>query len=330
MQLMKNGVIAPERMIDLDRLDLSRITVTAEGLRLGATATMAEVASHPDVRRGWPAISQALLLSASPQVRNMGTMAGNLLQRTRCGYFRNAGFACNKRAPGSGCPAIQGDNRDLAILGGSEHCIATHPSDMPVALVALDASVEVARDGEARRIKLADLYRLPGATPDVETVLQPGDVITAIIVPASAQARGSHYLKVRDRTSFAFALVSAAVALDVRDGVVREAGVAAGGVGTRPWRLPEVEQALRGRKVDAASLQAAADRAGQDARSRERERVQAGPAAPDRPARAPDGHGVGSGACTSDKESSARTRARRPPAARSMRATSGRTAWRTP
>lgn len=266
MQLMKNDVVAPARMVDLERLDLSRIAVTAEGLRLGATATMADVAAHPEVRRGWPAISQALLLSASPQVRNMGTMAGNLLQRTRCNYFRDTGFACNKRAPGSGCPAIAGDNRDLAIFGGSDRCIATHPSDMPVALMALDASVEVARDGQTRRIRLADLYRLPGETPHVETVLEPGDVITAVLLPASPRARGSHYLKVRDRTSFAFALVSAAVAMEVHDGVIRSAGVAAGGVGTRPWRLPQVEQALHGRKADEASLRAAAELAGEGAR----------------------------------------------------------------
>jgi xanthine dehydrogenase YagS FAD-binding subunit len=266
MQLMKNGVVEPQTMVDLDRLELSRISVSPEGLRLGATATMADVAAHPEVRRSWPAISQALLLSASPQVRNMGTMAGNLLQRTRCGYFRNTGFACNKREPGSGCPAIAGDNRELAILGGSEHCIATHPSDMPVALVALGASVEVSRGGRTHRIRLADLYRLPGDTPHVETSLQPGDVVTAIVVPASAAAKGSHYVKVRDRTSFAFALVSAAVALDVQDGVIREAGVAAGGVGTKPWHLPEVEQALRGKPAREATLHAAAECAGEGAK----------------------------------------------------------------
>ncbi|MCB8877822.1 FAD binding domain-containing protein [Acidisoma silvae] len=247
MQLLKNNVIAPRQLIDLDKLNLSNITNDHGELRLGALATMADVAAHPVIRADWPAISQALLLSASPQVRNMGTMGGNLLQRTRCLYFRDNGFACNKRAPGSGCPAIAGDSRDLAIFGTSSHCIATHPSDLPVALMAFNAEVELqAPGGATRRLPLSKLYRLPGTTPHIETNLQPGELITAVILAAQGVSRRSTYLKVRDRTSFAFALVSAAVALDIEDGTIRDARVALGGVGTMPWRAPLVEIALRG------------------------------------------------------------------------------------
>ena len=223
MQLMKNDVAAPGTLVDLEKLNLRGIETTTQGLRLGALATMSAVAAHPAVRQGWPMISQALLLSASPQVRNMGTMGGNLLQRTRCGYFRDTGFACNKRDPGSGCPAIKGENRMLAVLGVSAHCIATHPSDMPVALMALDASVELrAADGGTRTLPLAQLYRLPGDTPHIETNLRPGELITAIVVPASDAARRSAYVKVRDRESFEFALVSAAV--ETRDSGWRDPG----------------------------------------------------------------------------------------------------------
>lgn len=266
MQLLKNNVAAPRTLVDLEPLDLNGIEATPGSLRLGALATMSAVAAHPAVRERWPMIGQALLLSASPQVRNMGTMGGNLLQRTRCGYFRDTGFACNKREPGSGCPAIKGENRMLAVLGGSAHCIATHPSDMPVALVALDASVELrAPEGATRTLPLAQLYRLPGDTPQIETNLQPGELITAILVPSSEAARRSVYVKVRDRESFEFALVSAAVGLDIKDGVIREARVAMGGVGTMPWRAPQVEAALSGREARAEVLEAAARRASEGA-----------------------------------------------------------------
>ena len=259
MQLMKNDVAAPGTLVDLEKLNLRGIETTTQGLRLGALATMSAVAAHPAVRQGWPMISQALLLSASPQVRNMGTMGGNLLQRTRCGYFRDTGFACNKRDPGSGCPAIKGENRMLAVLGVSAHCIATHPSDMPVALMALDASVELrAADGGTRTLPLAQLYRLPGDTPHIETNLRPGELITAIVVPASDAARRSAYVKVRDRESFEFALVSAAVGLAVQDGVIQDARVGMGGVGTIPWRAPQVEAALRGRRLESNVLESAA------------------------------------------------------------------------
>ncbi len=267
MQLMKDNVEAPTHLIDLEPLPLTGIRADGAELRLGAMARMSDVAAHPAVRGGWPVISQALEASASPQVRNMGTMGGNLLQRTRCGYFRDTGFACNKRVPGSGCPAIAGENRLLAILGGSDHCIAAHPSDLAVALVALNASVELRGTGGAtRRMPVRDFHRLPGETPQDETNLAPGELIVAIVVPASPAARRSFYLKVRDRSSFEFALVSAAVAMDVQDGTIADIAVAAGGVGTKPWHLPEVEMALRGKPPTDETLRAAAMQAGLGAR----------------------------------------------------------------
>jgi xanthine dehydrogenase YagS FAD-binding subunit len=215
---------------------------------------------------GWPVLSQALLASASPQVRNMATVGGNLLQRTRCGYFRDTGFACNKRVPGSGCPAITGENRMHAILGGSDHCIASYAGDMAVAMLALDAVVELTGTNGRRSVPIGDFHTVPGDTPHVETVLMPGEMITGIEIPASAAAKRSFYLKIRDRTSFQFALVSAAVAMDLNDGTIRNVRVAAGGVGTKPWRLPEVEAALTGKQADAATIKAAADRAGAGAK----------------------------------------------------------------
>jgi len=266
LQLAKDNVETPDRLVDLEALNLSRIDARPDHLHLEALARMSDVGEHPAVVKGWPVLSQALLASASPQIRNMGTVGGNLLQRTRCGYFRDTGFNCNKRAPGSGCPAINGANRMLAILGGSDHCIASNPSDMAVALLVLDAQVELSgRDG-VRSVPIGDFHQLPGDTPHIETVLTPGEMITGIRVPASAAARRSHYLKVRDRASFEFALVSAAVALDIQDGAMRSARVAGGGVGTKPWRLPEVEARLTGQPADAATLKAAADAAGEGAK----------------------------------------------------------------
>lgn len=267
LQLMKLGVETPSRLIDIERLDLSSVSVDGDTLRLGATAQMSDVAAHPAVRELAPAVSQALLSAASPQIRNMGTMGGNLLQRTRCGYFRDTGFNCNKRSPGSGCPAIHGENRMLAILGGSDHCIATQPSDMPVALVALDAQVSVlGANGASRTVPMRSFYVQPGDTPQTETVLQPGELITAVLVPISAASRHSLYLKVRDRASFEFALVSVAVGLDMEDGRINQARVAAGGVGTVPWHLPEVEQALQGAPLSLGAIGNAAMQAGQDAK----------------------------------------------------------------
>jgi xanthine dehydrogenase YagS FAD-binding subunit len=267
LQLAKDNIENPTALIDLEPLPLAAIEAGDDALRLGAMARMSDVAAHPAVRDRWPLLSQALLASASPQIRNMGAMGGNLLQRTRCGYFRDTGFACNKRQPGSGCPAIQGENRMLAILGGSEHCIATHPSDFAVALTALDATVELrGRNGATRSLPVREFHRLPGDTPQVETNLGPGELITAITVPASRAARTSAYRKVRDRASFEFALVSAAVAVELDGGTVRDIRVAAGGVGTKPWRLPEVEEALFGKPLSADVLRSAAARAGEGAR----------------------------------------------------------------
>lgn len=263
LQLAKDNVETPTSLVDLEPLPLTGITADDNSLRLEAMARMSDVGAHPEVIRRWPVLSQALLASASPQIRNMGTMGGNLLQRTRCGYFRDTGFACNKREPGSGCPAIRGENRMLAILGGSEQCIATHASDFAVALVALDATVELSGpNGATRSLPIGQFHRVPADTPHVETNLGPGELITAITVPASPAAGRSHYLKVRDRASFEFALVSAAVAIEVGDGTIHDVRIAAGGVGTRPWRLPEVEEALHGQSLSPQLLKSAAEHAG--------------------------------------------------------------------
>jgi xanthine dehydrogenase YagS FAD-binding subunit len=270
VQLLQENVRRPDRLVSLAGLLDRRIDVTAEGLHLGAAATMAEAAAHPAVVSQFPVIAEALLNSASPQVRNQATMGGNLLQRTRCPYFRDTGYvACNKRTPGSGCAAIGGENRWHAVLGGSEHCIAAHASDLAVALVALDAAVHIRSARGERTVPLAVLHRLPGSTPNIETELLPGEVIAAITVPANPVARRSHYLKVRDRASFEFALVSAAVALELRqDGRIAQARVVAGGVGTRPWRLPDVEAALAGSALDRESLNKAASIAARGAQGR--------------------------------------------------------------
>ncbi len=269
VQLLQEYVRQPGRLVSLAGLLDNRVDVGPQGLRLGAAATMADVAAHPDVVRHFPVLSEALLASASPQVRNQATIGGNLLQRTRCPYFRDVGYAaCNKRAPGSGCAAIDGENRWHAVFGTSENCIAANASDLAVALVALDAVVEVQGVAGQRTVPLNEFYRLPGATPHIETVLEPGEVIAAITVPASAVARRSHYLKVRDRASFEFAVVSAAVALDMDGARIRQAHIALGGVGTKPWRVPRVEAALAGASLDSAALRGAAAFAAQGAQGR--------------------------------------------------------------
>jgi xanthine dehydrogenase YagS FAD-binding subunit len=260
VQLLQEYVRRPDKLVSLAGLLEKGIEVGLQGLTFGAAATMAEVAAHPAVVEQFPLISEALLASASPQVRNQATMGGNLLQRTRCPYFRDAGYAaCNKRAPGSGCAAIDGENRWHAVLGTSRNCIAANPSDLAVALVALDAVIKVRGTSGQPTVSIAEFHRLPGETPHMETVLEPGEVITAITVPASPAARRSHYLKVRDRASFEFAVVSAAVALEM-DGAtrIRQARVALGGVGTKPWRVPRVEAALVGASLDPAALRTAA------------------------------------------------------------------------
>lgn len=263
MQLMKDRVERPQHLVDLDGLPLDRIEFTDDGARIGALVRMSDAADHPELRRRWPVISEALLASASPQLRNMATMGGNLLQRTRCGYFRDVGFPCNKRVPGSGCPAIEGENRMLAILGGSGHCVATNPSDLAVALTALDAVVELrgaAQQGGSamRRVPLGEFHLLPGDTPERETAMQPGEIITAILVPRAMAGQRSAYLKVRDRASFEFALVSAAVVVAMAGGQIVQARIAMGGVGTKPWRLPAVEAALVGAPARPSAFAAAA------------------------------------------------------------------------
>lgn len=258
VQLLQERTERPSALIDIGTLPLDGIAVEDGALHLGALATLADVAAHPAVREGFPAIAEALDETASPQVRNMATVAGNLLQRTRCLYFRDATTPCNKRAPGSGCGAMDGVNRMNAILGTSDACIAAHASDLAVALVALDARLRILGPAGGREMAVADLHREPGDTPDVETTLAPGELIEAIVVPAGPLARRSGYLKIRDRASFEWALVSAAAALEVADGRIRRAGVAAGGVGTRPWRLPGVEAALLGRAPTPEAVHAAA------------------------------------------------------------------------
>jgi xanthine dehydrogenase YagS FAD-binding subunit len=261
MQLLKDDVRRPRRLVDITALPWRAIEVSPAGLRLGALARMSDVADDLRVREQYPVVAEALLASASPQVRNMATIGGNLLQRTRCVYFRDVATACNRREPGSGCAALEGENRLHAVLGGSDHCVATHPSDLAVALVALDAVVVVQGPGGERRIALEQFHLLPGDTPERENVLMPGDIIAAVEVPAAAWARRSHYRKVRDRASFEFALASAAVALDIDGGTIRQARIALGGVGTKPWRARDAEAVLAGAPPDRARFQAAAARA---------------------------------------------------------------------
>jgi xanthine dehydrogenase YagS FAD-binding subunit len=247
VDLMRQTVERPERVIDINRLPYGEISLDSTRLRVGALVRMSELAADPDVRQQFPVITQALELSASAQLRNMASIGGNLMQRPRCLYFRDVSAPCNRRAPGSGCGAIGGRNRTQAIFGTSDQCVATHPSDLAVALTALDATVIVRdRDGE-RPIRIGDFFRQPGNTPDQEHNLRPGQLITAIEIPVRPDTRRSGYLKVRDRQSYEFALCSAAVALDLSGGIVRAARIAAGGVGTVPWRLPAVERRLIGR-----------------------------------------------------------------------------------
>jgi xanthine dehydrogenase YagS FAD-binding subunit len=267
VDLMRETVERPETLVDISALPLSGITATPEGgLRLGALARMADVAADPVVREAYPVIAQALELSASPQLRNMATIGGNVMQRTRCSYFRDVSAACNKRAPGSGCAAREGYNRGHAILGTSDACVAAHPSDLAVALAVLDARVRTRGPDGERTVPFADFHLLPGATPDREQDLRPGELIVAVEVPPRPRPLASGYLKVRDRQSYEFALTSAAVALHMQGGVIRSAGVAAGGVGTVPWRLRAVEQHLVGRRPDDGLWAAAAERAVEGAR----------------------------------------------------------------
>ena len=261
IDLAKGGVVQPMLLIDVSRLPLAEVATSADGgVHIGAMARNADVANHPLVRTRHPLLSQALLAGASPQLRNMATVGGNLLQRTRCPYFYDTGFEhCNKRAPGSGCGALEGVNRNHAILGASTACIATHPSDMCVALAALRASVRVHGPRGVRTIAIADFHRLPGDAPQRDTTLADGELIVAVDLPPDGFADRAHYLKLRDRASYAFALVSVAAALDVRDGVVQDAALALGGVAHKPWRRPEAEARLVGRAPTDAAFADAAD-----------------------------------------------------------------------
>jgi xanthine dehydrogenase YagS FAD-binding subunit len=261
IDLMKLDVMRPSKLIDISGLsgDLRSIYAHDEGLHLGALVRMAEAAEHPAVLKEYPVIAQSLQQAASQQIRTMATLGGNVLQRTRCNYFRDPSFApCNKRNPGSGCAAIEGVNRKHAVLGVSERCIATYPGDFAQALIALEAQVDIYGHSGPRRIAFEDLHRAPGDTPHIETALAPSELITGFFIPAAAWTRRSTYVKVRDRQSYEFALASAAVALDLRNGSVEEARIALGGLATKPWRAREAESSLRGRAVNETSAREAA------------------------------------------------------------------------
>ena len=256
IDLMKGGVEGADVLVDITRLPLADVVATPDGgLRIGALARNSDLANHPLVRTQYPLLTQALLAGASPQLRNMATVGGNLLQRTRCGYFTDIAFpACNKRVPGSGCGALQGISRNHAILGASEQCVATNPSDMNVALAALNATVSVRSSRGTRDIALADFHRLPGDTPQTDTTLAPDELILAVTLPPPRQRAGSHYLKVRDRASYAFALVSVAALVHVTDGRVDDVRIALGGVAHKPWRATRAEQGLLGQALNPLTI----------------------------------------------------------------------------
>jgi len=267
LDLMKLSVETPAQVIDINRLPLDKIEATPDGgLKIGATVRNSDLAHHPSVKRDYSVLSQAILAGASAQLRNMATTAGNLLQRTRCMYFRDTAMPCNKREPGTGCTAITGANRMLAILGASEHCIATNPSDMCVAMAALEATIHVQGTSGARAIPFGDFHLLPGSTPHRETVLVPGDLITHVTLSPPVAGSRQVYLKLRDRASYEFALASAAIVVTVAGGKVTWARVAMGGVGTKPWRSPEAEAALVGQSINQASFRNAAEAALREAK----------------------------------------------------------------
>ena len=266
IDLMKLNVETPSRLIDINRLPLNQIEVQPDaGIRVGALVRNADLANHPAIVNRYPVLSQALRAGASAQLRNMATTGGNLLQRTRCVYFRDTSMPCNKRVPGSGCPAIKGFNRTLAILGTSNRCIATNPSDMNVALTALEATVHLQSANGKRSVPIQDFFLLPGNTPHKETVIEPGELITHVILPALPDGTNSVYLKLRDRASYEFALASAAVITRVEQGKLMHARVALGGVGTKPWRSFEAEQVLERSEVSLERFRAAAEAALRDA-----------------------------------------------------------------
>ncbi|MBV9986596.1 MAG: xanthine dehydrogenase family protein subunit M [Chitinophagaceae bacterium] len=266
VDLMKRGVTSPSRLIDINELPLAAIEQTATGLRIGAMVRNSDAAEHALVNRHFPLLSMAFKAGASPQLRNMATVGGNMMQRTRCPYFYDTAMPCNKREPGSGCGAIGGYNRMHAIFGASEQCIAVHPSDMCVALTALDATVTIAGPKAERKIAFADFHRLPGSTPQKDNNLQHGELITAVHIPFN-HLTNVHYLKIRDRASYAFALLSVAAALNIKSGTIREARLAMGGVAHKPWRLTEAEKALKGQPANETSFKKAAAIAMEGARS---------------------------------------------------------------
>lgn len=258
VDLMREEVERAERLVDITALPLKRIQTVGNDLIIGALVTMTDCASHPDTQRLQPLISESLVEGASPQLRNLATIGGNLLQRTRCPYFRMLDAPCNKRVQNAGCSAVDGYNGGHAVLGGSSRCIATHASDLAVALVALDATMRGRGHNGERSFPVEDLFRLPGTTPHLEHTLPPAELIIDVRVPHGRFALRARYLKVRDRSSYEFAVVSAAVALDIESDVIREARIACGGVGTKPWRMRACEKALAGRPADRASFEQAA------------------------------------------------------------------------
>ena len=260
LDLMREGVESPSELVDIATLNLTQIRSVDGGLSIGALAKNTDTANHPLVRKNYPMLTQAILAGASPQIRNMATNGGNLLQRTRCSYFYDVSMPCNKRQPGSGCGAMEGINRNHAVFGWSDKCIAVHPSDMCVALVALDAVVKVQdATGKERSIPFAEFHRLPADSPEVDNTLKQGELITAIQLPKSNLAANSYYLKIRDRSSYAFALVSVAAGLVIRDNVIREVRVAMGGVAHKPWRAAETEKYLNGKEATDENFRAAAE-----------------------------------------------------------------------
>ena len=272
LDLAKLDVMRPERLVDITRIDDPRmraIEATPQGLRFGSLVTMRQAAEHPAVVRDYPVVSESLWKGASQQIRNMGRLGGNMLQRTRCAYFRDTQWRCNKREPGSGCDALEGVNRWNAVLGVSDQCIASYPGDWGISLVALDATVDVLGASGPRTIRFADLHREPGSTPHIETTLRPGDLITSVFVPAGPWTRRSLYLKVRDRESYEFGLATVAVALDLDGETVRAARLGLGGPVAKPWRLAAVEAALTGKPLTEANAAAAAELAFAGARARE-------------------------------------------------------------
>ena len=273
VDLMKLGVEQPPALVDVTALPLDQVEAIDDGpmkggLRIGAMVRNSDLANHPEVVKSYPVLSQALLSGASPQLRNMATTGGNLLQKTRCVYFRDLAHACNKREPGTGCSAMDGHNRMLAILGTSEDCIASNPSDMNVALTALEATINIQGTKGERNVPIHEFYLLPGKTPNRETVLEPGDLITSVTLAAPVAGTRSLYLKLRDRAAYEFALASAAIVMSVEGGRVRHVRVALGGVGAKPWRSVEAERALEGKDVSAANFRDAAEEALKEARPR--------------------------------------------------------------